>query len=63
MTINTVLFAYAIWNHKYPPLKAKNMPLIAVLYASMVFWFMGVLGTNFNLPGVFDFKNSCIIFA
>ncbi|KAJ1799874.1 hypothetical protein LPJ59_001522 [Coemansia sp. RSA 2399] len=63
MAINTLVFAYAAWNHKYPPLRAKNMPLIAVLYVSMLFWFLGTIGTNFNLPGVFDFKSSCILFA
>ncbi|KAJ2868720.1 hypothetical protein GGI22_000696 [Coemansia erecta] len=63
MAINTLMFAYAVWNRKYPPLKAKNMPLISVLYISMLFWFLGTIGTNFNLPGVFDFKSSCIVFA
>ncbi|KAJ2516200.1 hypothetical protein H4217_004734 [Coemansia sp. RSA 1939] len=63
MAINTLLFAYAVWKHKYPPIKAKNIPLIAVLYVSMLIWFIGTIGTNFNLPGLFDFKNSCIVFA
>ncbi|KAJ1728576.1 hypothetical protein LPJ72_005403 [Coemansia sp. Benny D160-2] len=63
MAINTLLFAYAVWKHKYPPIKAKNMPLVAVLYVSMLIWFIGTIGTNYNLPGMFDFENSCIVFA
>ncbi|KAJ1987242.1 hypothetical protein GGI25_005923 [Coemansia spiralis] len=63
MFINTLLFGYAVWYREYPPLKAKNMPLIAMLYLCMLIWYLGTIGTNYNTPGHFNFSSSCILFA
>ncbi|KAJ2356209.1 hypothetical protein GGF43_002216 [Coemansia sp. RSA 2618] len=38
MFINTLLFLYVLWYRKYPPIRAKNIKLIAVLYLSMLVW-------------------------
>ncbi|KAJ1832857.1 hypothetical protein IWW55_005753 [Coemansia sp. RSA 2706] len=63
MFINTLLFLYVLWHREYPPLRAKNIKLIAILYLSMVFWYLGTIGTNFNLKGHLDFSGSCLLFS
>ncbi|KAJ2898634.1 hypothetical protein IWW38_001308 [Coemansia aciculifera] len=63
MFANTILLIYALLHHTYPPLRAKNLKLIAVLYFSMLIWYLGTIGTNYNLPGMFKFNDSCILFG
>ncbi|KAJ2452139.1 hypothetical protein EV183_003121 [Coemansia sp. RSA 2336] len=63
MFVNTLLFVYVLWNRDYPPLRAKNIKLIAILYLSMLIWYLGTIGTNFNLYNYFNFKSTCILFG
>ncbi|KAJ1859023.1 hypothetical protein GGH12_000868 [Coemansia sp. RSA 1822] len=63
MFLNTLLFLYVVWYRNYPPLRAKNIKLIGILYLSMMLWCLGTIGTNFNINGYFDFTSSCVLFA
>ncbi|KAJ2712940.1 hypothetical protein H4R19_002495 [Coemansia spiralis] len=62
--LNTILFAYAAVHHQYPPLRAKNMRLISLLWLCTVIWYIGIIGTNFNLSHLFGSKTSyCTVFG
>ncbi|KAJ2785684.1 hypothetical protein H4R18_000375 [Coemansia javaensis] len=63
MLLNTILYAYAMFNHRYPPLRAKNLRLISVLWLCTLIWFIGIIGTNFNLNHLFGFPGSCLLFG
>ncbi|KAI8319894.1 hypothetical protein GQ54DRAFT_299022 [Martensiomyces pterosporus] len=48
-----LLIAYAWCNHKYQPIRAKNMPLATLMYICGVLWFLGDIPSNqhVNLVG------------
>ncbi|KAJ1718055.1 hypothetical protein LPJ61_006904, partial [Coemansia biformis] len=63
MLLNTILYVYAMVHHKYPPLRAKNLKLISVLWLCMVTWYIGIIGTDFNLHHLFGAKSGCLLFG
>ncbi|KAJ1723383.1 hypothetical protein LPJ61_005830, partial [Coemansia biformis] len=63
MLLNTILYVYAMVHHKYPPLRAKNLKLISVLWLCTVIWYIGIIGTLFNLHHLFGVSSSCLLFG
>ncbi|KAJ1899450.1 hypothetical protein LPJ66_002107 [Kickxella alabastrina] len=48
--INFLSVLYLLWNRKYPPLKAKNPALMALLMAIFLVWYVGDLQIDGHLP-------------
>ncbi|KAJ2804392.1 hypothetical protein H4R21_001658, partial [Coemansia helicoidea] len=64
MLLNTILYAYAMAHHRYPPLRAKNLRLISVLWVCTLVWYLGIIGTNFNIGHLFgESSSSCTAFG
>ncbi|KAI8319588.1 hypothetical protein GQ54DRAFT_265066 [Martensiomyces pterosporus] len=61
--MNTLIVLYTLYQRKYPPLRAKNIKLVLVLYASIVIWYIGSIGTNLNMRAFHTFNNSCVVYA
>ncbi|KAI7833610.1 hypothetical protein BX661DRAFT_196139 [Kickxella alabastrina] len=49
-SFDLVAVIYMLWNRKYPPLKAKNVPVITLVMMFSFVWFVGDLQANGHLP-------------
>ncbi|ORX69449.1 hypothetical protein DL89DRAFT_267670 [Linderina pennispora] len=63
LAIDLVVMLYIVWNRKYPPIRAKNIPLLVVLFVSLVIWYIGSIATQLDVGNINSFSGSCILFA
>ncbi|KAJ1972992.1 hypothetical protein H4R35_004366 [Dimargaris xerosporica] len=60
--VNLLAFLYLLKNRNYPPLKAKNIPLMTVALVSSFFWWLG----DSHVNGLFGFRppfNLCLMWG
>ncbi|KAJ2457297.1 hypothetical protein GGF42_002764 [Coemansia sp. RSA 2424] len=48
--IQFLAMLFMLWNRKYPPIKAKNPVIMAVIFVASIFWFIGDLQVNGHAP-------------
>ncbi|KAJ2032862.1 hypothetical protein IW146_006045 [Coemansia sp. RSA 922] len=41
---------FMLWHRKYPPIKAKNLIIMSLVFATSIFWFVGDIQMNNHAP-------------
>ncbi|KAI8320910.1 hypothetical protein GQ54DRAFT_199475 [Martensiomyces pterosporus] len=59
--LQLLALVYALWNRKYPPIRAKGIATMVLMYVAGVMWYVGDIATNEMVHPTNKFLSNCII--